>query len=185
MQNLRFVTLVIELLLFSSFIYVLVAWFRKEYEQQRPELQWIKIAGLLFILLHLGAAAFWPMPSLLCFIVGNLLLLVSASVFLSAFLQFKNDPPAVAFSGQLVTGLRTTGPYRWIRHPFYTSYMLGWLGGTLATGCWWLIISLVIMGFIYVKAAKEEETQWLNSPQSSQYLQYKNNTGMFLPKIIR
>ena len=76
-----------------------------------------------------------------------------------------------------------TGPYRYIRHPFYTSYNLTWVAGFVASGWWPLALGSLIMAAVYQRAAHEEESLFLASPLAGQYRDYKRRTGRYLPFI--
>lgn len=69
------------------------------------------------------------------------------------------------------------GPYRWIRHPFYTSYLLAWLAGVFLHPA--LIVAVAAMGYIYWLAAQEEEARFLQGPWSAAYAAYRGRTGRF------
>jgi protein-S-isoprenylcysteine O-methyltransferase Ste14 len=80
------------------------------------------------------------------------------------------------------SGLVTNGPYRFVRHPFYVSYMTAWAAGAVATLSPWLISAFLLMSLLYVSAALTEETALLNGIHSTEYLQYRNRTSMFVPR---
>jgi protein-S-isoprenylcysteine O-methyltransferase Ste14 len=61
---------------------------------------------------------------------------------------------------------------------------MAWLGGTLATQNWYLIISFISMGYLYLKAARIEEEQWLTSKDASLYAHYYFKIGIFFPKFF-
>ena len=185
MNCLRCITVFVELLLFSSFVYVLANWFVKQQDGlERIELKLIKIVGLLAMLAHICASVWYPFPNPIIFTIGIVLLILSGCLFITTYNTFKKNPPAVAFSTIITTELKTQGPYKFIRHPFYTSYSLAWLGGAFATGCWWLIFFFFVLGIIYYKAAKEEEQQWLQGNSASLYASFIKTTGMFFPKLF-
>lgn len=82
-----------------------------------------------------------------------------------------------AVSEQVVT----CGPYRYIRHPFYTSYNLAWAAGWVATAWWPAGIAAVVMAALYERAAREEERGLLTSALSENYQNYRRRTGKYLP----
>ncbi len=178
----RWLTVTIEVLLFSGFIWALAGRFVKAYEVKRWELQFIKVSGIAFVISHLTAALLHPVPDLALAIIGTILLLASFGLFFWTLKSFK-QPPAVAFADAIIAPLNTSGPYRFIRHPFYTSYLMAWLGGTFATGCWWLILTFLSMCVIYWKAASEEERQWLSGKNEQAYRSYMQKTGKFFIKL--
>ena len=87
-----------------------------------------------------------------------------------------------AFSDK-VGNIVTTGPFRFVRHPFYSSYILVWLGNTLLFNSLILWITLGYLMAFYFLSARKEERVILQSEQSSTYRKYIQNVGMFLPRI--
>lgn len=78
--------------------------------------------------------------------------------------------------------LVTTGPYRWIRHPFYTACLLGVAGGSLMMANW-LVMLLGVLGaaLLYTRTKKEEEN--LIKRFGDAYRQYMQRVGRFLPRL--
>jgi protein-S-isoprenylcysteine O-methyltransferase Ste14 len=89
--------------------------------------------------------------------------------------------PAFAFVPAQPTGLVQGGPYRLVRHPIYTAYLLAWLAGAAAAGQPWLLLTVALMGTLYYLAARQEERSFLAGPLAPQYQEYRRRTGMFLP----
>ncbi|MEZ5353888.1 MAG: hypothetical protein R2762_14720 [Bryobacteraceae bacterium] len=77
--------------------------------------------------------------------------------------------------------LAAEGPYRWIRHPFYTAYMIAWAAGVVASGWWPLAASGVLMSAFYARAAILEERALLAGPIAGRYRRYMRSRGRFLP----
>lgn len=75
-----------------------------------------------------------------------------------------------------------TGPYRWMRHPIYSGFLLGMAGTILVVGEVRGLIGWTLMtaGF-YVKARKEES--WLNREFGANFEAHACHTGMFLPRL--
>lgn len=77
--------------------------------------------------------------------------------------------------------LITTGPYRWVRNPIYTS-MLGML---LASGCaktWWpLLITGVIFFLIGTEIRVRAEERLLGERFGEEFDRYKAQTPAYLP----
>ena len=107
----RTLLLAIEILLFSSFIWALVFWFRKTLQVKRWELSVIKISGIVFVFAHLYAAFTHKLPINSIYIAGIVLLLISAFLFFAALHSFK-EAPGVAFVNEILVGLNTNGPYQ-------------------------------------------------------------------------
>lgn len=76
------------------------------------------------------------------------------------------------------------GPYSYVRHPFYTAYILYYsallfvVPSPLLAG---FIISLITM---YYLAARDEESKFIQSELAAEYKKYQSKTGMFFPKKI-
>lgn len=77
------------------------------------------------------------------------------------------------------------GPYSYVRHPFYTSYIFTYVA--VAVGMNNVFFSLMAgsMFLTYFFAAKYEEKKFESSTLREYYSQYKATTGMFFPKIIK
>jgi protein-S-isoprenylcysteine O-methyltransferase Ste14 len=78
--------------------------------------------------------------------------------------------------------LVTTGPYRWIRHPFYFSVFLLMLAIALMSANWLIgLIGLSSVALVAGRVKKEERK--LIEKFGDQYREYMAVTGRFLPKI--
>ncbi|MGI9076533.1 MAG: methyltransferase family protein [Gemmatimonadaceae bacterium] len=75
------------------------------------------------------------------------------------------------------------GPYRWVRHPFYLSYMLAWVAAVVALADWRLLLTPAIMGGFYLVAAYREERQMLHGPAAEEYPEYRRHAGVLLPRF--
>ncbi len=76
------------------------------------------------------------------------------------------------------------GPYRWIRHPFYISFLL--LVGAvslLASNALLAVIGIVVFALLAIRTPIEEQN--LEERFGEEYRQYKLRTGRFLPKVRR
>ena len=75
------------------------------------------------------------------------------------------------------------GPYARIRHPFYASYVLFWLGCALATlhpvniGYWLVLVPTLVLG------ALQEEQGFARSPLAEEYNRYRKVAGLMWPKF--
>jgi protein-S-isoprenylcysteine O-methyltransferase Ste14 len=87
-----------------------------------------------------------------------------------------------AFDPEGPRGLVTEGPYGYVRHPFYTSYLMFWLGWAVATGALLAALPVLLFGVIYVTAARAEERLFLASDMAGAYARYRSRTGFLLPR---
>jgi protein-S-isoprenylcysteine O-methyltransferase Ste14 len=76
-----------------------------------------------------------------------------------------------------------SGPYRWIRHPIYTAYLLNYVGGGLLAGNWMLTFVPVLMFSLLVAMRMGREEQVLIGQFGEPYIDYMQRTGRLFPKI--
>jgi protein-S-isoprenylcysteine O-methyltransferase Ste14 len=88
-----------------------------------------------------------------------------------------------AFDTDNPVSLVTAGPYRYVRHPFYTSYLIFWTGLAIGTWSLWAVPMLILMAVLYTVAARGEEAKFARTGMSDDYAAYRARTGMFWPKL--
>ena len=77
--------------------------------------------------------------------------------------------------------LVTSGPYRWIRHPFYTSAALMIPASFLLAANWFfLAIGVAVFLLLAIRTRKEEENLIARFGES--YRDYMQRTGRFVPR---
>jgi protein-S-isoprenylcysteine O-methyltransferase Ste14 len=109
---------------------------------------------------------------------------ISLALFWWAARAYGDLRPSIAFSPGAPCDLVTSGPYKFMRHPFYSAYMMFWLAFAVHS---WNILALVpalSMGVIYYKAAKGEEEAIMSSALRDAYIDYSKSAGMFLPRLV-
>ena len=131
---------------------------------------------MLFPLFDLTSSNLFP--------VSAALMISSMILFWLAVKQFSQKPPAIAFSTVSETSLVCSGPYRWVRHPFYLSYILFWLGCLVAAPGVITMLAFCIMTYFYVRAARLEESAFKLSSASDEYVAYSHRAGMFFPRLL-
>ncbi len=78
--------------------------------------------------------------------------------------------------------LVTTGPYRWVRHPFYVAIVLLITSIAFLAANWFVgLIALLFAPLLFVRTRKEE--QKLIEKFGDQYRAYMARTGKFWPKV--
>jgi protein-S-isoprenylcysteine O-methyltransferase Ste14 len=81
--------------------------------------------------------------------------------------------------------LVTHGPYRRVRHPMYTAFILLWLAYLLLSANWFIGFT-GIMAFVWttvIRTPKEE--QMMADRFGEEYLAYKQRTGRYFPRRRR
>jgi protein-S-isoprenylcysteine O-methyltransferase Ste14 len=113
-----------------------------------------------------------------------------AALYVVAFLVFWWTVPyarawrlKVAFMPNTPESIIVDGPYRFVRHPFYASYLAFWLAGVLASQHWELLVTVAVMGGFYARAIRIEEQAFLDGPLSEPYRAYRASTGAIIPGL--
>lgn len=76
--------------------------------------------------------------------------------------------------------LITHGPYRYVRHPFYTSFALDVAGISCLTDSWFLLLlGAIAFGMIVVRTRREEEN--LLRRFGEPYREYRDSVAAFVP----
>jgi protein-S-isoprenylcysteine O-methyltransferase Ste14 len=86
-----------------------------------------------------------------------------------------------AFSTATPQIVQRGGPYRLIRHPFYTSYILGWLAPWIYTGTGVSGATFLLVSVVYTWVALAEEKSLLRSAVAKDYEAYRRSTARFIP----
>jgi len=77
--------------------------------------------------------------------------------------------------------LVTSGPYRWVRHPFYVAVALAVLGNSLAAANWFMLVTGTgVIGLLALRTPREEAR--LIEKFGDAYRAYARHTGRFLPR---
>ena len=77
----------------------------------------------------------------------------------------------------------TYGAYRWIRHPFYASFILAFLAAVVFFPDWVTLGSLCYAWAALNLTARREERRLAGSAFGLQYRQYVGRTGRFFPRF--
>ena len=100
------------------------------------------------------------------FLTGGILLLITASLHLRKAVNAKD--------------IVISGPFKYIRHPIYTSIYILSIGLGLIFFAWlWFIVMIVFIPFWYIEC-REEEKEMIKL-HGEKYIEYQKKTGMFFP----
>ena len=78
--------------------------------------------------------------------------------------------------------LVTTGPYRWVRHPFYSAALLFVVAASLVSANSYLALAGGLAGVLLAIRTRTEEAKLIER-FSDEYLAYRQRTGKFLPRL--
>ena len=77
--------------------------------------------------------------------------------------------------------LVTTGPYRWVRHPFYAAGFSFFVAASLMSANWYLAVAGGLAGVLLALRTRTEEAKLIER-FGDEYLAYMQRTGKFLPR---
>ena len=78
--------------------------------------------------------------------------------------------------------LVTAGPYRWVRHPLYTGFLVEAVGVSLMTASWFIGLSAAALWGLLVYRTDMEERK-LVQRYGDEYRRYMKTTGRFFPRL--
>ncbi|MCC6915421.1 MAG: isoprenylcysteine carboxylmethyltransferase family protein [Rhodospirillaceae bacterium] len=179
----KFLALVLAIICFVSFGWAIKSLFQRQSAVPIP-MRWLNILGISFFVLHL--IAIWLSAT---YNVGSV---IGIALYSAAFMLFwwsvpyaRREGLAIAFSQSQSRSILKSGPYKFIRHPFYLSYLMFWIAGVFVSQNVVLLISVVVMGAFYISALKSEEAELLKSRLGYEYAEYRERTGALWPRLWR
>ncbi len=178
-------------LLILNFIYIGILpriFFKKD---GRYNMMWWVTAGPLFVnailifCQHVGwldLAPFWALPAageiavvvLSAFSIGMISYTMGTHRIPLALWHQTNDAPS---------NVVTWGAYKYIRHPFYSSFITAQLASVLLLPHYTTIAAMIWCLFILNKTAAREEGRLSESNFGAEYKSYMEKTGRFFPKL--
>ena len=91
----------------------------------------------------------------------------------------------IAWGDHVPDAVCTEGPYRWVRHPLYVSYLIAYLAVLVALPHWLTAAVFVANIGLFVHAARNDEQHIAASALAADYAAYRERTGRFLPRFTR
>lgn len=155
---------------------------------------WLTAAPLFASPDFLGLAYFDVLPPLIGkeSLLGDVLSLLSVffsttSILLLGMSIGTHRIPLHMFHDQMdkrVSHLVTYGPYRYIRHPIYSSYLFALFAALLFCPQVGTLACFIYASIVLGKTAKQEEQRLSESPEfGGEYREYMKNSGRFLPPL--
>jgi protein-S-isoprenylcysteine O-methyltransferase Ste14 len=112
-----------------------------------------------YVLMALDAVRFkWSSMPEWVQVAGALLVILSIGFSYRTLRENSFASPVVKVQMERAQRVVTTGPYRYVRHPFYTGSLLFVAGTSLLLGSWWgLIAALGLAGLLAMRIGIEEK----------------------------
>ena len=153
--------------------------FRPVQGQRASGLAWLITLGFVALVANAGTEP-----------VDPVLLAVAGVVLIAALVLFEWARRTVAgqffswiFSPDTPAFLCTSGPYAYVRNPFYTSYLLTMASAVVMVPSVFRVLVLGGLVIYFDVAARHEERKFASSTLAEEYARYKQRTGRFLPKF--
>jgi protein-S-isoprenylcysteine O-methyltransferase Ste14 len=80
-------------------------------------------------------------------------------------------------------GVAQTGPYRFLRHPIYATYLPAFVGLALLLNSWWILVAIPVSLLVCIKRGRREEL-WLHKNRPD-YAAYAARTPSIIPRFRR
>ena len=104
---------------------------------------------------------------------------IAIALFISSKITLgKNYSPC--YDQRKPKSITSSGLYKYVRHPIYTSNVLLLIGTFVISGSYLMLINIFILSLFYIISAYREEKYLINN--FSYYSTYSRKTGMFIPK---
>jgi protein-S-isoprenylcysteine O-methyltransferase Ste14 len=142
----------------------------------------ISFAVIATALFFLGIIWLEPQPDS-AKIVGFFIEIASVALFWWAISASRKARLHFAFATENPHSLVNGGPFQYLRHPFYTSYIIFWIGWGLATWSIWALIPVAGLAAMYTMAALDEEKKFARTELGSEYDRYRRSAGFFWPRL--
>ncbi len=108
-----------------------------------------------------------------------------ATLFAAALRATRQQRLSLAFDNDVPAFLVASGPYRWVRHPFYAAYTVFWIGCAAASRSTWALIGGATLLACYIAAALREEAKFEASTLRETYRDYRRRAGFMWPNLFR
>ncbi len=176
--------LAITLLCFGSFLWSVIGVFRKPkgsisvmYRVLQVSSVWTWVYSIYAISLKSSLVLWVQIPALI-------LALFSLWIFWATRNWIKEKDFSLVFNNEAPSHLETCGPFSWVRHPFYSSYLLCYFSVVLFTLDLLMAVTVIFMVALYFKALNDEERKFQLGEFSEAYNQYREKTGALFPKFF-
>lgn len=176
--------LILTVMNLSAFYWGVLKFFKDRGSVDKRELRILQASTILTWICCVFGLVQFPVDGARLYFATLVELLAGLLFFFSVRAAMKIQLSLV-FSKDAPTKLLNFGPYRWIRHPFYTSYLLCYFGASLGSDFLATHACTILMIIVYVRAARFEEKKFEESTLADEYRKYRSQAGAFFPKVLR
>jgi len=142
----------------------------------------LSAVSLLSYLLFLGLLLWRGCEATAATILGLAGFVVSIILFWWTVSTTRSRRLRLAYTDVDPDTINTEGPYAFVRHPFYLSYIIFWISTAVIAGPGQWAAALILTLW-YVVVARGEERRFRSSGLSPAYERYRQRTGMLLPRL--
>lgn len=171
--------MLLQLIAYGGFISSSIFFFKKS-NTKNFNILIIKVVGSSLMLFNLYQTYIIDSFEVIAWL-GSLCLLISCITFYWAIYENRKTPLNFAFTDLEKVRLVKTGPYRLVRHPFYSSYIIAWIGAFLLSFSIISFLLSTILILMYFKSSYAEEQGFLDGPLREEYRKYIRTTNRFFP----
>ena len=111
--------------------------------------------------------------------IGIAISSIAITLFISSKITLGNNY-SPCYDQRKPNNITSSGLYRYIRHPIYSSNVLLLVGTFIISGSYLMLINILILSLFYAVSAYREEKYLVNN--FTYYKTYSKNTGMFIPR---
>jgi protein-S-isoprenylcysteine O-methyltransferase Ste14 len=116
-------------------------------------------------------------------VTGVIGLMLALALFQWAVFSIRGRRFTLAGNADLPQFVHTSGPYAYIRNPFYASYVLAIVSTTVLWPTIWGAAMVLFAVAYYQWLARFEEGKFARSPVAAEYAAYKARTGRLVPRL--
>lgn len=153
--------------------------FRRVQGQPFSVVSWLISIGFVALVANAGDEVVNPA----LFTLACLVLIVALILFEWARRTVRGQFFSWIFSSDTPAFLCTTGPYAYVRNPFYTSYLLTMAATVVMVPSVFRALVWGALQIYFLRAAVHEEKKFARSELAEEYARYTQRTGRFLPKF--
>lgn len=174
----------LALLCFGSFFWSVIGVFRKPDEGVSKMYRVLQVSSAWTWFYSMYAIFISKHEVLWAQVLAFFLICFSLWVFWKTRIWIREKDFALVFNDESPSHLETNGPFRWVRHPFYSSYLLCYFSVFVFTLDPLMAFTVAFMVVLYLKALRDEERKFHSEGFSESYRQYSAKTGALFPRVF-